>query len=85
MAYQKRCSLFWAFTVITALTGEDGNLIGFSEVTRDITESKKAEDQKLEYERRFVNHHNLGDNAWNYFDTGVTVFAENIETCWDIK
>ena len=40
---------FWGSIVITALHSEDGSLIGFSKVTRDLTEKKKAEDQLREY------------------------------------
>lgn len=40
---RKDGSRFWANVVITALKDEEGNLRGFSKVTRDITERKKAE------------------------------------------
>src|SRR5215207_9931468 len=36
-------SRFWASVLITALRNEDGDLRGFSKVTRDITERKRAE------------------------------------------
>jgi signal transduction histidine kinase len=36
---------FWASVLITALRDEEGNLRGFSKVTRDITERKRAEDE----------------------------------------
>ncbi|MCA3701343.1 MAG: PAS domain S-box protein, partial [Brevundimonas sp.] len=35
---------FWANVVITALRDQDGQLTGFSKVTRDITERRRAED-----------------------------------------
>jgi PAS domain S-box-containing protein len=35
---------FWANVVITALRDEDGTLTGFSKVTRDITERRRAEE-----------------------------------------
>lgn len=41
---RKDGSLFWANVVITALRDEDGRLRGFSKVTRDLTERKRAED-----------------------------------------
>lgn len=41
---RKDGSLFWASVVITALHDDAGNIIGFSKVTRDLTERKKAED-----------------------------------------
>jgi PAS domain S-box-containing protein len=41
---RKDGSAFWANVVITALRDERGNLRGFSKVTRDLTERKKAEE-----------------------------------------
>jgi PAS domain S-box-containing protein len=41
---RKDGSKFWANVVITALRDEAGCLRGFSKVTRDLTETKKAED-----------------------------------------
>lgn len=41
---RKDGSQFWANVIITALRDERGNLSGFSKVTRDLTERKKAED-----------------------------------------
>lgn len=35
---------FWASVLITAIRDEEGNLLGFSKVTRDITDKKRAED-----------------------------------------
>ncbi|MDP9455731.1 MAG: PAS domain S-box protein [Actinomycetota bacterium] len=46
-------SRFWANVVITALRDEEGNLQGFSKVTRDITERKKAEEKLRKSEERF--------------------------------
>jgi PAS domain S-box-containing protein len=44
-------SAFWGAVVITALHDTDNNIIGFSKVTRDLTERKLAEDQIKEYAR----------------------------------
>ncbi|MEW6493233.1 MAG: PAS domain S-box protein [Cyanobacteriota bacterium] len=41
---RKDGSRFWANVVMTALRDEAGNLQGFSKVTRDMTERKRAED-----------------------------------------
>ncbi len=41
---KKNGSLFWANVVITALKSE-GNIIGYSKITRDITETKKAQEE----------------------------------------
>jgi PAS domain S-box-containing protein len=41
---RKDGSRFWASVVITALHAEDGTLLGFGKVTRDLTERRAAED-----------------------------------------
>ncbi|HEY0656024.1 MAG TPA: PAS domain S-box protein [Chryseosolibacter sp.] len=41
---RKDGSKFWGSVVITALHDDDGNVIGFSKVTRDLTERKQAEE-----------------------------------------
>jgi PAS domain S-box-containing protein len=38
---------FWANVVITALRGTDGKLVGFAKVTRDLTERRKLEQERL--------------------------------------
>ena len=45
---------FWANVVITALRDKDGTLRGFSKVTRDLTERKNAEEQRLQLAREQV-------------------------------
>ena len=42
---RKDGSLFWASVVITAVHNEDNEVIGYSKVTHDLTEKKKAEDR----------------------------------------
>ncbi len=44
---RKDGSRFWADVVITALHDKDGNLLGFTKVTRDITEGKRAREAFL--------------------------------------
>lgn len=46
---RKNGSRFWGSVVITALHNDHGNLIGFSKVTRDLTEKKIAEDKLSNY------------------------------------
>jgi formate hydrogenlyase transcriptional activator len=41
---RKDSSRFWANVIITALRGKNGELVGFSKVTRDFTERKSAEE-----------------------------------------
>src|SRR5215217_1153542 len=48
-------SRFWASVVITALFAADGQHVGFAKVTRDLSERKRAEDERarlLELERQ---------------------------------
>jgi len=54
---RKDGSLFWANVIITALRNENGALIGFSKVTRDLTERKQAE-QLREENLRLINESN---------------------------
>ena len=44
---RKDGSRFWASVVITALHDEDGKLLGFTKVTRDITEEKRVRESFL--------------------------------------
>lgn len=46
---RKDGTMFWGSIVITALHDKDGTVIGFSKVTRDLTEKKAAEDKLREY------------------------------------
>jgi formate hydrogenlyase transcriptional activator len=50
---RKDGSRFWASVVITAIRDENGELHGFSKVTRDFTERKKTEDALHLSEQRF--------------------------------
>ena len=46
---RKDGSYFWGSIVITALHSSDGSVIGYSKVTRDLTERKNAEDKMQAY------------------------------------
>jgi PAS domain S-box-containing protein len=44
---------FWASAVLDAVHGEDGAVIGFAKVTRDLTERRAAQEKLEESERQF--------------------------------
>ena len=44
---RKDGSRFWANVVITALRNSDGGLIGYAKVTRDLTERRKLEEERV--------------------------------------
>ncbi|HVY45664.1 MAG TPA: PAS domain S-box protein, partial [Minicystis sp.] len=44
---RKDGSRFWANVVITALRGPGGRLVGFAKVTRDLTERRRAEEERV--------------------------------------
>ena len=46
---RKNGSMFWGSVVLTAMRDEKGNVIGFSKVTRDLTEAKNNEDHLRRY------------------------------------
>lgn len=50
---RKDGSRFWALVVLDAIKDEQGRLIGFAKVTRDITERQQAHTELLESERRY--------------------------------
>ena len=50
---RKDGSLFWVNVVITALRNDDGELVGFAKVTRDLTERRNAELALRDSERIF--------------------------------
>lgn len=50
---RKDGSLFWANVVITALRGDDGELVGYAKVTRDLTERRNHEEALRRSEERF--------------------------------
>jgi PAS domain S-box-containing protein len=51
---RKDRTTFWGSIVITALHDTDGNIIGFSKVTRDLTEKKITEDRLKQFAEQLV-------------------------------
>jgi PAS domain S-box-containing protein len=50
---RKDGSRFWASVIITALRDDDGRLLGFSKITRDLTERRMHEEALRQSEERF--------------------------------
>jgi len=50
---RKDGSRFWASVVVDRINGEDGKLLGFAKITRDMTEQREAQQALLDAERRF--------------------------------
>src|SRR5579872_545920 len=48
---RKDGSRFWASVVIDAIHGEQGELIGFAKVTRDLTERRAAEENQRQSQK----------------------------------
>jgi len=67
---RKDGSKFWGSIVITALHDSDGNIIGYSKVTRDLTEKKKADDRlkryAVELERKNIELQRLNSELSSY-------------------
>ncbi|HEY5723103.1 MAG TPA: PAS domain S-box protein [Allosphingosinicella sp.] len=51
--YRKDGTRFWANAVLDPIRGDDGELLGFAKVTRDITERREAEQELYASEQRF--------------------------------
>jgi len=45
--------LFWASVVISAIRDDDGRLVGYSKVTRDLTERRQTQEELRQSEQRF--------------------------------
>ena len=50
---RKDGSLFWANVVITSMRGDDGVLVGYAKVTRDLTQRRNQEEMLRQSEERF--------------------------------
>jgi PAS domain S-box-containing protein len=70
-------SRFWANVIITALHDESGDLRGFSNVTRDITEHKKVEDALRFSEARYRALYNDNPTMIATLDAELTVLSVN--------
>lgn len=53
---RKDGSAFWGYVVITALHNDDGSIMGFTKITRNLTERKLTEDTLKKYAERIEKH-----------------------------
>ncbi|HET9453445.1 MAG TPA: PAS domain-containing sensor histidine kinase [Gemmatimonadaceae bacterium] len=75
---RKDGSRFWASVIITALRDEDGRLVGFAKVTRDLTERREAEEAlRLSEERLRLILHSVKDYGIFMLDPKGIVISWN--------
>jgi PAS domain S-box-containing protein len=80
---RKDGSRFWANVVITALRNSDGELLGFSKITRDITAQRRAQAERerlLKLERTARAQANEAGDALRLRDEFLSIAAHELKT-----
>lgn len=75
-------SRFWAHVVITAMRNEAGELQGFVNLTRDLTEQKRKEDALRRSQERFQRAVESAPNAMVMVDRTGRIEMVNLQTEW---
>jgi PAS domain S-box-containing protein len=66
---------FWANVVITPVYNEQGNLMGFAKVTRDLTERRQAEEHIRESERRLAEAQHMARLGSWHWDVAANIVS----------
>jgi PAS domain S-box-containing protein len=74
---RKDGSVFWANVIVTALRDSSGALVGFSKVTRDLTERRNAEEAIQRSEARFAGIVRISEDAIISVDEHQTITLFN--------
>ena len=69
---RKDGSRFWANVVITAMRDREGTLVGFGKVTRDLTERRRAEEERVRLAQ--------AEEALKLRDTFLSIAAHELRT-----
>jgi PAS domain S-box-containing protein len=75
---RKDGSEFWASVVVDAIYGDDGDLIGFAKVTRDLTEKREVEEQLRQSQKMEAVGQLTGGIAHD-FNNLLTIITGNID------
>lgn len=76
---RKDGSRLWAYVAITALKDENGVITGFSKVTRDVTDKKRAEERLVASEKQFQAFMNtLPALAWIVDEEGTFRYTNSL-------
>ena len=70
---------FWAGVVINAISGDDGKLIGFAKITRDLTE-RRAADERTRQTQKMEGIGQLTGGIAHDFNNLLTIIIGNLET-----
>jgi PAS domain S-box-containing protein len=75
---RKDGSLFWAHIVLSPVFDEQGSLLGYAKVTRDLTARKAEEDAQRETEERFRAVVNSANEGILVYDRNLLITAGNL-------